>query len=35
LIVAPAELPIGIVTSLLGAPFFLALLLGRSRSFGA
>jgi iron complex transport system permease protein len=31
LIVAPAELPIGIVTSLLGAPFFLALLLGRSR----
>jgi iron complex transport system permease protein len=32
LIVAPAELPIGIVTSLLGAPFFLALLLGRGRS---
>jgi iron complex transport system permease protein len=34
LIVAPAELPIGIVTSLIGAPFFLALLLGRSKSFG-
>lgn len=32
LIVAPAELPIGIVTSLLGAPFFLALLIGRSRA---
>jgi iron complex transport system permease protein len=31
LIVVPAELPIGIVTSLLGAPFFLALLIGRSR----
>ena len=28
-IVAPAELPIGIVTAALGAPFFLALLLGR------
>jgi iron complex transport system permease protein len=35
LIVAPAELPIGIVTSLLGAPFFLALLLGRSRGLSA
>jgi iron complex transport system permease protein len=35
LIVAPAELPIGIVTSLLGAPFFLALLIGRSRTLGA
>ena len=35
LIVAPAELPIGIVTSLLGAPFFLALLIGRSRGDGA
>jgi len=31
LVVAPAELPIGIVTSLLGAPFFLTLLLGRRR----
>jgi iron complex transport system permease protein len=31
LIVAPAELPIGIVTSLLGAPFFLALLMRRGR----
>jgi iron complex transport system permease protein len=30
-VVAPAELPIGIVTSLAGAPFFLALLLGRRR----
>lgn len=29
IIVAPAELPIGIVTSLLGAPFFLLLLRGR------
>jgi iron complex transport system permease protein len=30
IVVAPAELPIGIVTSLLGAPFFLLLLRGRS-----
>jgi iron complex transport system permease protein len=29
--VAPAELPIGVVTALLGAPFFLALLLSRRR----
>ncbi len=29
LVVAPAELPIGIVTALVGAPFFLALLLRR------
>ena len=27
LVIAPAELPIGIVTALLGAPFFLFLLL--------
>jgi len=27
LVIAPAELPIGIVTALLGAPFFLYLLL--------
>jgi iron complex transport system permease protein len=31
-IVAPAELPIGIVTSLVGAPFFLALLVNRRQS---
>lgn len=31
LVVAPAELPIGIVTALVGAPVFLWLLLGRSR----
>ncbi|MNJ78408.1 Hemin transport system permease protein HmuU [compost metagenome] len=32
LLLAPAELPIGIVTALLGAPFFLYLLLrGRRR----
>lgn len=30
---APAELPIGILTALLGAPFFLWLLLRRDRSF--
>jgi iron complex transport system permease protein len=29
-IVAPAELPIGIVTALIGAPYFLWLLLRRS-----
>ena len=32
LIVAPAELPIGIVTAAIGAPFFLWLLLRRSVS---
>jgi len=31
-IVAPAELPLGIVTALIGAPFFLYLLLQRSRA---
>lgn len=31
LVVAPAELPIGIVTALVGAPVFLSLLLGRQR----
>ena len=30
-IAAPAELPIGVLTSLVGAPFFLALLLGQRR----
>jgi iron complex transport system permease protein len=33
-VVSPAELPIGIVTSLLGAPFFIALLLRRRGGFG-
>jgi iron complex transport system permease protein len=28
-VIAPAELPIGVLTSLLGAPFFLALLVRR------
>ena len=32
LVTAPAELPIGIVTSLVGAPVFLWLLLGRARA---
>lgn len=32
IIIAPAEMPIGVITSLLGAPLFLALLLGRRRS---
>jgi iron complex transport system permease protein len=31
LVVAPAELPIGIVTALVGAPVFLWLLLARTR----
>ncbi|WP_374651753.1 FecCD family ABC transporter permease [Dongia sp.] len=30
-VIAPAELPIGVVTSLIGAPVFIALLLGRHR----
>ena len=34
-IVAPAELPIGLVTSLIGAPFFLWLLLRRRKSENA
>jgi iron complex transport system permease protein len=32
ILVAPAELPIGIITAALGAPFFLWMLL-RNRSF--
>lgn len=34
LAVAPAELPIGILTSLIGAPFFIALLIKQKRSMG-
>jgi iron complex transport system permease protein len=33
-LVAPAEMPIGILTAAIGAPFFLWLLIGRSESFG-
>ena len=33
-ILAPAELPVGIITALLGGPFFLWLLLSRRREFG-
>ena len=33
-IVAPAELPVGIVTALLGSPFFLFLLKSRQRELG-
>ncbi|GJD49174.1 Hemin transport system permease protein HmuU [Methylobacterium crusticola] len=35
LVAAPAELPIGIVTALVGAPVFLWLLLGRARLLDA
>ena len=35
LVVAPAELPIGIVTAAIGAPFFLWLLIGRDRTLDA
>ena len=34
LVLAPAELPIGILTALLGAPFFLLLLLRAQRRGG-
>jgi iron complex transport system permease protein len=34
LIIAPAELPVGVLTALLGGPFFVWLLLRRSRSGG-
>jgi iron complex transport system permease protein len=33
-VIAPAELPVGIITSLLGAPFFIYLLMSRKRSMG-
>ncbi len=33
-IIAPAELPVGIITSLVGAPFFIYLLMSRKRSMG-
>ena len=31
---APTELPVGIITALLGGPFFLWLLLARKRDLG-
>ena len=34
-LVTPAEMPIGILTAAIGAPFFLWLLMRRDRSFGA
>ncbi|MCM5559193.1 iron ABC transporter permease [Pleomorphomonas sp. JP5] len=34
IVVAPAELPIGIITALIGAPVFMALLLRRRNAFG-
>lgn len=34
MIIAPAELPIGILTSLIGAPFFIALLMQQKRKTG-
>lgn len=34
-VVAPAELPVGVVTALLGSPFFLVLLKARQRELGA
>lgn len=33
-IIAPAELPVGIITALLGAPFFIYLLMSRKKSMG-
>jgi iron complex transport system permease protein len=33
-LVAPAEMPIGILTAAIGAPFFLWLLIGRSEGLG-
>jgi iron complex transport system permease protein len=35
MLAAPAELPIGIVTAVIGAPFFLALLLRQRTLFGS
>jgi len=31
-LIAPAEIPVGIITALLGGPFFVWLLLGKSSS---
>lgn len=33
-VIAPVELPVGIITSLLGAPFFIYLLMSRKKSMG-
>lgn len=33
-IISPAELPVGIITSILGAPFFIYLLMSRKKSMG-
>jgi iron complex transport system permease protein len=33
-VIAPAELPVGIITSLLGAPFFIYLLMSRKKTMG-
>jgi iron complex transport system permease protein len=33
-VISPAELPVGIITALLGAPFFIYLLMSRKRSMG-
>jgi iron complex transport system permease protein len=33
LVLIPSEVPVGIVTSLIGVPFFLYLLLSRRRQF--
>jgi iron complex transport system permease protein len=33
-VISPAELPVGIITSLLGAPFFIYLLMSRKKSMG-
>lgn len=34
MVISPAELPVGIITALLGAPFFIYLLMSRKRSMG-
>jgi iron complex transport system permease protein len=33
-VLAPTELPVGIITAMLGGPFFLWLLLSRKRELG-
>jgi len=33
-IISPAELPVGIITSIMGAPFFIYLLMSRKKSMG-
>jgi len=34
MLVPPLEIPVGVLTALIGAPFFLMLILGKMRGYG-